>query len=159
MEKPEEQKPVIIPNDLQINLDGTATFVISEDALIGGSYKGTFALRCYLSPLDSLAAGRHFRDLLGPYGESAGEQDRYLAFCVSQLAKRVIKGPPWWNADQQSGNIPDLNILSLILDRALTSETAYKQRLAERKAEALEKAQNAAKGLQESLNPNKKEEQ
>ena len=161
MEKPEDQKPAILPDDLVVNPDGTAIFTINEEGPIQGSYKGTFVLRCYLSPLDnSLAAGRQrSRDLLGQFGESAAEGDRYIAFCTSQLARRVIKGPPWWNASDMPGNIPDLNILSLILDRALSAEAAYKARLEKMKQDALQKAQNAATALQESLNPKKKEDE
>lgn len=158
MDKTEEQKPIAIPEDLQIDPNGTATYTINEEGPIQGSYKGVFTLRCYLSPLDSLAAGRQFRDLLGAYGESAGEQDRYTAFCLSQLSKRVVKGPPWWNVDSISGNIPDLNILSTLLDRCLTAENAYKQRLQTKKMEALEKAQKAANELKESLMPKKDEQ-
>jgi hypothetical protein len=158
MEQPTDLKPVVLPDDLVVNPEGTAIFTINEEGQLQGSYKGVFTLRCYLNPLDSLAAGRHFRELLGPYGDAAGEQDRYLAFSLSQLTKRVIKGPPWWNLDQ-TGNVPDLNILSLILDRSLTAEAAYKQHLVKRKEEALEKAQKAAQALHESLNPKKKEEE
>lgn len=156
-QKPEDQKPVIVPDDLSIDPNGTATFTINEEGSIQGSYRGVFSLRCYLSPLDSLAAGRQFRELIGPFGDSSSEQDRYLAFCVSQLNRRVIKGPPWWNAGDVPGNIPDLNVLSILLDRALTAETVYKQRLTKMKEEALEKAQKSAQLLQESLNPKKEE--
>lgn len=156
--KPEDQKLVTLPDDLTVNPDGTAIFTINEEGAIQGNYRGNFSLRCYLNPLDTLAAGRQFRELLGQFGADAGEQDRYLAFCTAQLAKRVIKGPPWWNADNQSGNIPDLNVLSTILDRALTAESAFKQRLAKMKEEALEKAQKAAQALKDSLDPKKKEE-
>jgi hypothetical protein len=155
---PKEEPEVSIPDDLVVNPDGLALFTISEDGAVQGSYKGVFSLRCYLSPLDTLAAGRHMRDLLGPYGASATEQDSYMSFCISQLTKRVVKGPPWWTANNQSGDIPDLNILSLILDRALTAERVYKQRLAKIKQEALERAFKAAQELQDSLNPKKKEE-
>lgn len=159
MEKLEEQKPIALPDDLTVSPDGTAIYTMNEEGPIQGSYKGTFTLRCYLSPLDSLAAGRQFRDLLGQFGDSAGEQDRYLAFCVSQINKRVIKGPPFWNASDIAGNIPDLNVLSVILDRSLTAESVYKQRLTTKKAEALAKAQNAATAIQESLNPKKKDDE
>ena len=158
MEKNEEQKPVALPDDLTVNPEGTATFTINESGPINGDYRGVFTLRCYLNPLDSLAAGRHFRELLGPYGDAAGEQDRYLAFSLSQLTKRVIKGPPWWNLDQ-TGNVPDLNILSLILDRSLTAEAAYKQHLVKRKEEALSKAQAATQAIQEKLSPKKKKKE
>jgi hypothetical protein len=156
-QKLEEQKSIILPDDLTVDPNGTATFTINEEGQIQGDYRGTFTLRCYLSPLDSLAAGRQFRELIGQFGESAGEQDRYLAFCVSQLNRRVVKGPPWWNASDVPGNIPDLNVLSILLDRALTAETVYKQRLTKMKEEALEKAQKSAQLLQESLNPKKEE--
>ena len=156
MEKNEEQKLIVLPEDLTIGPEGIAHYTIQEEGPIQGSYKGILSLRCYLNPLDSLAAGRHFRDLLGQFGGDSSEQDKYLAFCISQLSKRVIKGPPWWNIDQV-GNVPDLNILSIILDRALTAEAAYKQHLTKRKDEALEKAQKAAQALHESLNPKKEE--
>ena len=159
MDKPEEQKTIVLPDDLTISPDGTALFSINEVGAIQGDYRGVFHLRCYLNPLDSLAAGREFRNLLGQYGDSAGEGDRYTAFCASQLGHRVIKGPPWWTANNQAGNIPDLNVLSTILDRALTAEAYYKQHLVKRKEEALEKAQKAAQALHESLNPKKKEEE
>ena len=97
MEKSPEQKELKIPDDLVVQPEGVAIFTINEEGQIQGSYKGVFTLRCYLSPLDSLAAGREFRNLLGPFADSASEQDRYTAFCMSQLAKRVIKGPPWGN--------------------------------------------------------------
>lgn len=155
-QKPSDPKPTILPTDLVIGPDGVAIFTINEEGPIQGSYKGIFSLRCYLSPLDSLAAGRMHRELLGQYGSYAGEGDSFTAFCLSQLNKRVIKGPPWWNIDQP-GNIPDLNILSLLLDRALTAETIYKERLAKMKEEALVKAQESLKKLQESANPQKKE--
>lgn len=158
-QKPESEKLVAVPDDLVVGPDGVAHYTINEEGPIQGNYRGVFALRCYLNPLDALAAGRQFRELIGPFGADAGEQDRYLAFCYSQLSKRVIKGPPWWSADQIAGNIPDLNILSTILDRALTAEAAYKQRLAKMKQEALEKASLAAQALHESLNPKKKEEE
>ena len=154
----DEQKPIILPDDLTLSQDGTALFTINEEGALQGSYKGVFSLRCYLSPLDSLAAGRHYRDLLGQFGADAGEQDRYTAFCMAQLAKRVIKGPPWWSANDLAGNVPDLNILSVLLDRSLTAEAAYKQHLVKRKTEALAKAQTAVQAIQDSLNPKKKEE-
>jgi hypothetical protein len=158
MEQPTDQKSIVLPDDLTLAQDGTALFTINEEGPIQGNYRGVFQLRCYLNPLDSLAAGRQFRTLLGEFGDSAGEQDRYTAFCTSQLAYRVIKGPPWWTANNQTGNIPDLNVLSILLDRCLTAEAAYKQHLVKRKEEALEKASKAAQALHESLNPKKEEE-
>ena len=156
--KPEEQKPINVPDDLQVGAEGVAYYTINEEGPIHGNYRGVFSIRCYLNPLDSLAAGRHFRELLGQYGDVAGEQDRYMAFCIAQLSRRVLKGPPWWHADQIAGNIPDLNVLSTLLDRALTAEAAYKQRLVKMKEEALEKASVAAQAIQENLNPKKEEE-
>ena len=156
--KTEDPKSVTIPEDLKINPDGTAFYTINEEGAIQGDYRGVFTLKCYLSPLDSLAAGRQFRNHLGPYGDSATESERYTAFCMSQIAYRVIKGPPWWTADNSTGNIPDLNILSTILDRCLVAESAYKERLAKMKEEALSKAQTAVQAIQDSLNPKKKEE-
>jgi hypothetical protein len=51
-----------------------------------------------------------------------------------------------------AGNIPDLNILTTVLDRSLAAELAYKELLKEKKGQALEKSKNAMEGI---LNANK----
>jgi hypothetical protein len=157
MEKQDEKK---LPDDLILNPDGTAIYTINEEGSVNGSYKGVFKLRAFLTPLETLEAGRIFRELLGPYGADAGEQDRFMAFCISQLQKRVIKGPPWWSTDSAlMGNIPDSNILSLILDRSITAESVYKERLKAKKEEALKKADDATKVIQERLEGKDKKEE
>ena len=137
-----------LPDDLIVNPDGTAVFTIQEEGEVQGSYRGTFILKCYLNPMETLSAGRLFRDYLGPNGELASENDRFLAFALAQLQKRVIKGPPWWQVEGTQGNIPDTNILSITLDRAITAEAAFKARLKQKKDAALQQAQEALLAIQ-----------
>lgn len=139
--------------DLVINPDGTAIYTLNEEGDISGSYRGTFVFKCYLSPLDTLAAGKLYRELLGSNAQEASDTERFIAFCLSQLSKRIIKSPPFWNTgDMLAGNIPDMNVLSLILSKAVESEEAYKTQLKEKRTQALETAKNAATALQERLN-------
>lgn len=161
MDKPEEQKPKQDTN-LILNTDGTASWTFREEGdTLGATYAGTFVFKCYLNPLDSLAAGRLYRELLGQNGHEAGDQERFLAFALSQCKYRITKAPPFWkssNSVVDGGDVPDLNLISLILDKAISSEVLYKEQLKKRKEEALDKAQKAAEALHESLNPKKKEE-
>lgn len=149
----EDKKPKPLPQDLIINQDGTATYTIAEEGDVLGSYKGVFVFKCYLSPLDSLSANRAFRELLGPFAQEATDTDRWTAYALTQLQKRVIKAPPWWQTDSAlPGNIPDHNVLSTILDRAADAEIAYRERLKEKRTDTLKKVSDATKAIQERLN-------
>lgn len=157
MDKPKNQ-----PTDLILNsLDNTASWTMREEGdTLGATYAGTFVFKCFLSPLDTLASGRLYRELLGPNPNDATETERFIAFILSQLSKRIVKAPPFWNTDSMiQGNIPDVNILTLVLDRAMSAEMIYKEGLNQRRAEALKKAQNAATAIQESLTGKEKEEE
>jgi hypothetical protein len=141
-------------NDIILNPDGTALWTLREDGdTVLQTYTGPFTFKCYLSPLETLAAGRLYRELLGNNSAEAGEQERYTAFALSQLNFRIVKAPPFWKTDSiVAGNIPDSNILSLVLDRAIQSEVSYKEELKKRRTDALKKAGDAAAALQASLN-------
>lgn len=145
-----------LPSDLTINNDGTATYAMREEGdSTGNTYAGVFVFKCFLNPLDQLAAGKLYRELLGSDIQNATEMERFIAFGLSQLKYRIVKAPAFWKADESmvNGNLPDMNILTLTLDRAINSESLYKEQLAKRKAEALKKAIDASQALQESLNP------
>jgi hypothetical protein len=147
-----QPKPSNLPADLLINPDGTATFTLNEEGDVLGTYKGTFVFKCFLNPLEVLAAGKVYRELIGSNPQDATDTERFMAFALSQLSKRIIKSPPFWNTGEaMTGNIPDVNVLSLILDRAVTAELAYKERLKIKREEALETAKIAATAIQESF--------
>src|SRR5271165_3779061 len=110
----EKKEETQIPSDLVVNPDGTAIFTINEQGKVQGNYTGTFTFRCFINPLDNLAAGKVFRELLGPFGADANEDDKFMAFALSQLQKRIIKSPPWWQTDSViHGNIPDSFVISI----------------------------------------------
>jgi len=152
-DKPEaktEQTP--LPPDLILNPDGTAVFTLQDEGEVLGTYKGTFTFRCFLDPLATLSAGRVYRDLLGPNPQDASETERFLAFSLSQLQKRIIKAPPFWNTDSMlAGNIPDVNIISTVLARAIDAEVAYKERLKDKKKEALEKSNEVINQIKQKV--------
>lgn len=96
----------------------------------------------------------------GPNTQEASEQDKFLAYCLSQLKYRVVKAPPFWITDTSmvQGNLPDINLISLALDRAISAELLYKEQLKVRREESLKKATEAAKAIQEGLIIKPKEE-
>jgi len=162
------------PEDLILNpIDGTAVWTLREEGdTLGQTYSGKFIFKCYLTPTDILSIGRLYRDLIGhDYGHlnikdgeliverDSSDQERYLAFAISQLSKRIVKAPPFWSTQSLvNGDIPDINILLMALDRAITSEQLYKEDLAKKKEEALARAETATKAMQDRLKAKDKDE-
>lgn len=132
--------------DNDIVLDGsTATWRMPlTNGDLGGSYTGTFQFRTFLDPLKTLQAGREYRELLGSLAIQATDSEGHLAFALTQLKHRVIKAPPFWTTTLQEsgieGNVGDLNIISLVLDAAIRSETLYKEKIAKEREAVLERS-------------------
>lgn len=132
-----------------IIIDGqTATWIMpATQGAYGGLYTGTFQFRCLLDPLRILQAGREYRELLGKNAILADESDADLAFALTQLKHRVLKSPPFWTSTTQdpqfadfAGNLPDLNIITLVLDAALRAEGLYKDKMIEEREAILNRS-------------------
>jgi hypothetical protein len=148
--------------DLILNSDGTATWTFHEEGDSSGqTYSGIFVFRTLLTPTQTLAAGRTYRELLGNDVSNATESERFMSFALSQLIHRVIKAPPFWRTESMiAGDIADLNIISMALDKAISSEILYKESVKKRKMDALEKAAKAVQELQaaQTAKPTEKKE-
>lgn len=130
----------------------TASWSINLEGEVSGTYTGTFRFRCFLNPTQKIAANREMRSLLGEHPMLVPEHESFLAYALSQLKYRVISAPPFWNSnDGYSGDIPDTNIITEILNAAIDSELKYKGQLNERKLEALNRSIEAAKRIQSKL--------
>lgn len=129
----------------------TATWDIRLDGDINGTYMGTFRFKCFLTPTQKLAASREYRQLLGENPTLALQHDDNLAFSLSQLKYRVISAPPFWTStaalNGYSGDIPDENVISAVLDAAIGAELKYMNHLKKKKEEALQKAKAAAERM------------
>jgi hypothetical protein len=137
-------------SDIKVE-NGIATWELRSDGLLNGTYFGTFQFKCYLDPISMIKANREYRDLIGPNYISAPEHETFLAYALTQLKYRVIKGPPFWSSTLDvsgfAGNIPDENIISEVLNAALDSELKHRSQLKERKDTALDKAKKAAEAM------------
>jgi hypothetical protein len=130
--------------DLKID-NGIATWEINATGAISGTFIGIFRFKCFLSPLQQIAAGREERELIGASAALAPEHEKFLAFALSQLKYRIISAPPFWNTGGNiNGDIPDEEIISLILSAAIDAEALYKQQIKERKEAAIKRARTAA---------------
>jgi hypothetical protein len=142
--------------NLDITINGSqATYTMARtDGELGGTYTGTFVFKCYLSPLEQIQAGKEFRSLLGDLGQQANDTESNLAFALTQLKHRVIKSPPFWSSTLQdgplAGNIPDLNILAIVLDASIRAEALFKEKIAKERDALLNKTiETGEKLLQE----------
>lgn len=132
--------------DEEIVISGNiATYAMSPtQSEILGTCNGTFTFKTFLTPLEELQAGRELRALLGELGNQASAKEIDCAFALVQLKYRVIKSPPFWSSTLQdsdySGNIPDGNIIGIILNKAMNAEVLYKEKLFNEREELLNKS-------------------
>ena len=134
-----------------IKIEGNvATWEINTVGSIMGTYIGTFRFRCFLSPLQQIAAGREERELIGVNMSLAPEHEKFLAYALTQLKYRIISAPPFWasaNVNNLQGDIPDEEIISVILSAAIDAEAKYKSDIRKRKEEAIQRAKKASEAI------------
>lgn len=133
-----------------IIIDGTtATWDMRLEGDIAGTYSGTFKFKCYLTPMQKIAANREMREILGPQMTMAPEHEANLAFALTQLKHRIIAAPPFWSSvtSGMNGDIPDENIILSVLDAAYASELKYMAQLKEKKESAIKRAIAAAESM------------
>jgi hypothetical protein len=133
-------------DDIKIEGD-VATWDISAVGNIKGTYIGTFKFRCFLTPLQQISAGREERALVGENFAFAPEHERFMAYALTQLKYRILSAPPFWASANPNGNIqgdlPDTEIVSLVLGSAIDAEVKYKNEIKYRKEAAIERAKKA----------------
>lgn len=146
---------------IDLKFDGsTATWQLTETGAINGTYIGTFKFRCFLTPLQRIAANREYRELLGPSASIATDTESFLAFALTQLRYRIIEAPPFWMSEpdeksgvvQMPGNLPDENIIASVLDAAIRAEQDYKLMKKQEQDEAVKRFRRAAEKAINQLN-------
>jgi len=147
----EQEEKSLERSDLIID-GATATWDMRIDGDINGTYVGSFRFRCYLDPLQQIAADRERRELLGNQPLYASEHESFLAYALTQLKHRIITAPPFWASSspaQLAGNIADENIIAAVLDAALGAEIKYKSHLKKKKLDALSRGKKSTEKLME----------
>jgi hypothetical protein len=121
-----------------------------------GTYTGHFEFKTYLTPTQMLEAGREYRSLLGNLPEYASEKEKNISFALVELKYRVIKAPPFWTATLQesgyAGNIPDLNIIVMVLEKAMVAESMFQEKLQKERDSLLDRTIKSAEQLAEKKN-------
>lgn len=144
----------VLDSDISLNTEeGTATWNLTFQGRMGGTYMGTFKFRCSLTPTQYLDADRDFRDLLGKNAELAGTHAEDVAYSLAQLRQRVMEAPPFWNDGGRygGGGVKDHDVLSKVLNAAIASELKLRKELEERHEKAINQ-------LKEFLESKKKKE-
>lgn len=141
----EQEEKSLERSDLIVE-GNTATWDMRLEGDIQGTYAGSFRFKCYLSPLQQIAANREFREIMGPNPTFASEHESFLAYALTQLKYRIVTAPPFWNSQSPaslSGDIADENIIAAVLDAALGAEIKYKSQLKKKKLDAVARAKVA----------------
>lgn len=150
--KKQEIEKYLKRTDLTIE-GNTAIWNISSSGIIQGTYTGAFRFKCYLTPTEKLAAGREYRELLGPSASSAFRNEDNLAFSLSQLKYRIISAPPFWSSatgiNGLQGDIPDESIIDVVLEAAGAAELKFLAQLHKNKEKTIKKAKEVAEQLLE----------
>ena len=150
----ENNKPENNKSDLILDMtNNTAIWSINLIGDIQGTYQGQFVFKCFLSPLEQLAAGRVYKDLLGPNLSDSNANERYLAFCLSQLKYRIVKAPPFWKGNEalDGGQIPDTDVLTQVLESAINAEIRFKEEMSKKREGTLNDAIKAAENAKAAL--------
>ena len=74
----DQEKQVLSRSDIIIE-SNLGNWEIKVDGDINGTYMGHFKFKCYLTPLQQIAANREFRELLGTNPSVAPEHESFLA--------------------------------------------------------------------------------
>jgi hypothetical protein len=137
----------LVGNNMQIDNDliitgSTATWDMPlTTGQVLGSYSGRFVFKCYLSPVEILASSRLYRELMGPNAALAPEHEGHIAYALAQLKYCIVSAPPFWASHLSEngipGNIPDLNILLLVLDVAVQAQLKYKENMVKERGQVL----------------------
>lgn len=136
-----------------IVLEGnTALWDMKLDGTLNGTYVGTFRFKCFLDPLQKIAADRERRELLGNQPAYASDHESFLAYAFCQLKYRIITSPPFWKTQMNGGasydgNIADENIIEAVLNAAIASEIKYKKHLADTRGVSAKSARNSLEAL------------
>ena len=135
-----------------ISIEGNvATWNLNAIGLVHGLYIGAFKFRSFLTPTERLAAGRLYRELLGTNAALASIVEDNLAFTLSQLKFRIIEAPFFWtNAVGLNGilgDLPDQNVIDMVLEAAINSELKYVAQLEQKKEESIKRAKKTAEAL------------
>ena len=124
---------------MEIDIDfyrGTASFFVDIIAAADKStYKGTFKVKCVLSPLEYIQSDAKYRELLGKTNpQFASEYVSQLAYALAQLRYRIIESPAWYKNEINGldGSNVDDKILLHIFDRAVQSEEEYREGIEKR---------------------------
>ena len=109
--------------------DNVGVFTISElDGESNESYVGEFKVKLILSPLETLAIDRDYRELIGPVNPIMASSDaNNIAFALSNLKHRVIAHPPFWKGNGYDGGHISKNVLYVILDRSIELQDLFKK--------------------------------
>lgn len=139
-----------VKDDLKIEGD-VATWEMRMEGSVKGTYVGVFKFRCYLTPLQNIAAGKEQRELLGSNMALATDHESFLAYALTQLKQRIISAPPFWSSTTPNkaleGDLPDENVIEAVLDAAIRSEIKYKEDKKRKKEEGIARADAAINAI------------
>ena len=125
-----------------------ATWNLHHQGAIQGTYMGNFVFRCFLSPLQLLAASREYRELLGPFPDMATDNEKFLAYAMAQLKYRIISSPPFWTSTEEGmGDVPDYEVITRVMEAASDAEVMFREGKRKEKEDALNLAKRAAEKI------------
>jgi len=139
-----------LPTRTDISINGsTATYTIDMNSDLLGLVTGSFTFRCFLTPTQTLAASREYRQLLGEHPLSASQREDDLAFALTQLKYRITAAPSFWTETLQTGpyagDLGDDVVILAVLRAAVDAQVLHKAQAAKKRQVSLERALEASK--------------
>jgi hypothetical protein len=150
-------------NDINIDyFTGSATFMVDiESGVTKTTYRGTFKVKCVLSPLEYINADAFYRELIGKSNpQFVSEYVGQLCYALSQLKFRIMECPDWFKNKETgiNGSGIDDNVLLFVLDKAIDCEAQYRDGIKERYEKARESVKKAIDDKELTSGKEEKEE-
>lgn len=112
-------------------------FDFSFTSDLGKKYDGQFTVRCLLNMRQKHMMELEKTRLLGNYSNPTDELAG-IAIILATLRARIVNAPEWWKQSDGGFNITDIDALSALYDKVLSSEVEWRAKLKEKAMKAQE---------------------
>jgi len=98
---------------------------------LGKKFDGQFLVHCLLNMRQKHALELEKTRLLGNYANPTDELAG-IAIILSGLRHRIISGPTWWEQSDGGYNLADIDVLTALYGKVISTETEWRTKLKEK---------------------------
>lgn len=117
---------------ISVNIEGEDT---------GYQYTGDFTVKCSLTILEKQALELEKTRLLADYSNPTPGL-LGIAFTLSSLRAKIVKGPDWWKESNYGAQLRDENVFGVLMDELGKAEKEWREEIKKKALEAKQESGN-----------------